>query len=138
MLAVMTAAFMLLGYATGDFVSALIAVPLFTAVIMMVAIFLLVIGVDLLISLLVFSMKTWGKNSDRLRRVSRWIIVTAGDPPDLFFIAMLILASAVAIRMTADILPKALTSPSLAADFALSTTFWLVFNVIGIFAERKE
>lgn len=138
MLSVMVGAFLLLGYKTGELVTLVLAVPTFAAVIMMAFIFFFVIIVDVLISLLLLSMKTWGKNSNRLRTTTRWLLINAGDPPDLFFIALLIVASTAAIYITAQILPKALTSPSIAADLCISTIFWLLFNAIGVVIDSKE
>lgn len=138
MIAVMSAAFMLFGYSTGDLLTVVLAVPTFSAVIMMALIFVFAVGADLLISLLVFSMKTWGKKSDRLRLATRWFIVKAGDPPDLFVLTLLVSASAAAIYLTAAILPRALTSPSFAADIAMSVIFWVLFNALGVLAESNE
>lgn len=138
MLSVMAGAFLLLGYETMDLLTLVLAVPALTAVIMMAFIFFFVIVVDVLISLLMFSIKTWGKNSNRLRMATRWLFINAGDPPALFFIVLLILASTAAIFITEGILPKALRSPSIAADLCMSTIFWLLFNAIGVIVESKE
>lgn len=126
-----------LGYRFGNLMAAIFAVPLITFAIALLLIVALVIVAELIANMLLLSMRTWGRNSGRLRLLTRHFLLGMNNPPDTLLFALLIASSTLAVHLLATIGPKLLTSPGIAADFVISIMFWVALNKLERFAEKE-
>jgi hypothetical protein len=130
MLAVIMGLLSLLRYTIDNLTLVIFALPLVTVATIMVLIFVLVAIFDAIAMLLVFFTKTIGRNSESLRRITRRFLMGMDDPPDWFFMMLLISATTIAIRFLATADVAALASPGLLADVCVSSVFWILLSQI--------
>ncbi len=116
----------ILGYAIGDILEVLVALPLGTIVAMLFLVFILVPVFDITCWLLRMSIKTIGKNNQKLATFTRKLHIAVNDPPDAFFIVLMICATTMTMRFISAIDPSAFSSPGLLADLIVSSIFWCV------------
>ncbi len=123
----------ILGYAIGDILEVLFALPFGTIVAALFLIFILVPVTDITCWLLRVSIKTIARNNHKLVTFTRKFHIAVNDPPDTFFIGFMICASTMTLRFLATVDPSALSSPGLLADFVVSSIFWGVLFALDKF-----
>ena len=138
LLSIMMASVLLLGYSAYNVIAVVFNIFAFASVGLVLLTMLLAVVADILISLLMFYVRTWGRQSNRMRLFTRRMLHAFRDPPDWFFLLLTIVTTTGAIRLTAILLPKYLHSPELLADVVISSIFWLVFLAMTAFAESWQ
>lgn len=123
-ISIMTFALWIFGYAIGDILEVLVALPLGTVVATLFLIFILVPIADITSWMLRLSIKTVGRNNMKLVTFTRKFHTSVSNPPDAFFVLLIVCASSMTLRFLATVDPSALTSPGLMADMIVSSIFW--------------
>ncbi len=131
---IMMFAMWVLGYAIGDIAEVLVALPVGTFVAMLFIILISVPVFDITCWLLRIVIKTLGRNNQKLVAFTRKFHIAVNDPPDSFFIVLMICASTLTLRFIATIDPSALSSPGLLADLIVSSIFWGVLYAMETLA----
>lgn len=133
-ISIMTFILWIFGYAIGDILEVLVAVPFGTIVATLFLIFILVPVTDITCWLLRLSIRTFGRHSQKLVTFTRRFHLAVDDPPDAFFVLLMICASTMTLRFLATVDSSALSSPGLLADVAVSTIFWGLLVALDAFA----
>lgn len=123
-ISIMTFALWIFGYAIGDILEVLVALPLGTVAATLFLIFMFVPIADVTCWILRLSIKTIGRDNMKLVTFTRKFHIAVSDPPDAFFVLLMICASSMTLRFLATVAPSALTSPGILADLVVSSIFW--------------